>query len=128
MLAPMATIASCLLGLLVGPLLALLAGRIVPGSVVYVFWLGWQYAFPVNSIRLPNLPAGMQPGPNFRYELGVVPVFVTWGLVVVLFGLVARGLRTWQTWLAAVATIVVVSALGHLVLRSLGFGLQLEFP
>ncbi len=124
---PTTVIIGCLVVTQMVPLVALLSARILPDGVQYPLWVGPQYVFPANSLRLPNLPAGIQPGPGFRYRLGEGPVLLVWLLVVLAFGLLARGLKPWQILIGALAVIVVTTMLMHVVMHHFGFHLELEF-
>jgi hypothetical protein len=84
--------------------------------------------FPVEARRLPDLPSGIQPGPGFRYELGVLPVAIVWTVVALLFGWLARGFKTPAILGLAVLTIVVVSVAMQVVLQALGFRPNATFP
>jgi hypothetical protein len=120
-------IVGCLLVIGLAPLTALLAGGILPDAVEALMWVVPQYVFPGNSLRLPDLPAGIEPAPGFRYWLGGGPVLLVWLMTVLGFGWFARGLKMWQICVAAVIVIAIITFLGHLVMRQFGFQLKLEF-
>jgi hypothetical protein len=124
---PTAVIIGCLVVTQAVPLVVLLTARVLPDVVQYPLWVGPQYVFPANSLRLPNLPAGMQPGPGIRYRLGEGPVLLVWLVAVLAFGLLARGLKPWQTLIGALAVILVMTVLMHVVIHHFGFHLELEF-
>jgi hypothetical protein len=118
----MAVIVGCLVLALLAPLGVLLAARILPDVLQYPLWVGPQHVFPANSLRVPNLPPGMHPGPGFRNRLGEGPVLLVWLTVVLAFGWFARGLRPWQTLMGALVVIAVVTKLiarGHAPFRVL---------
>jgi len=124
---PAAVIIGCLAIIGLVPLGVLLTSRILPEVVQYPLWVWPQYVFPANSLRVPDLAAGMQPGSGFRYRLGDGPVLLVWLIVVLVFGFFARGLRPWQVPLAALCVIVVVTVLMHVLMQHFGFHLELEF-
>src|SRR5215210_6594961 len=78
---PAAVIVGCLAIIGLVPLGVLLAGRILPEAVQYPLWVWPQYVFPTNSLRVPDLAAGMQPGSGFRHRFGEGPVLLVWLIV-----------------------------------------------
>jgi hypothetical protein len=124
---PTAVIVGCLVLTQLVQLGVLLAARVLPDFLQYPLWVGPQYVFPANSLRVPNLPPGMQPDLGFRYRLGEGPVLLAWLSVALAFGWLARGLRPWQTLMGALVVIAVVTILMHVAMHHFGFYLELEF-
>jgi hypothetical protein len=123
-----ALFAGCLAVAYFTPLAIFLAGRWLPEVFLWAAFITHPYVFPLEAQRMPNLPAGMQPGPNFRYELGAIPVITIWVVVILLFGWFARALRVWQTLGLAVLTIGIVTVLMNVALHLLGFRPNPTFP
>jgi hypothetical protein len=125
---PAALFVGCLLAAFVAPLGLFLAGRWLPDVFLFVALGAHACLFPVDAHRMPDLPAGMEPGPNFRYELGATPVILLWASVAILFGWLARGYKIGQTLALAVLTIAVATAVMQVGLQLLGFRPNPTFP
>ena len=125
---PAALFAGCLGMALVAPLILLLLKWEVPLGAALLASL---YMFPMEARRVPDLPSGIQPGPNFRYELGTLPVILTWVSALLLFGWLAgrfgRGLRLWQLAGLVVLAIGLVTLAMQVVLQQLGFQPSMTF-
>ena len=119
---PAVLFAGCLVVAFVAPLVFLLLKWELPLQIALLASL---YLFPMEAHRIPDLPSGIQPGPNFRYELGTLPVVLTWVSALILFGFLAgrfgRGLRLWQVVGLVALAIGTVTLVMHLVLQHFGF-------
>jgi hypothetical protein len=125
---PPALFVGCLAVIFITPLALFLAGRWLPDVFLWAALGVHPYVFPFEARRMPDLPAGMHPGPNFRYELGTTPVVLVWAVVTFLFGWLARGFKAWQTVGLAVLTIAVVTVVMHVALQLLGFRPNPTYP
>ena len=125
---PAALFAGCIAVAFLAPLALFLAGRWLPDVFLWAALGAHPYVFPIEARRMPDVPAGMQPGPTFRYELGVTPVILVWAVVTLLFGWLVRGLKIWETVGLAALTIAIVTVVMHVALHAMGYRPNPTFP
>jgi len=125
---PAALFAGCLILAFIAPIIFLLLKWEVPLGAALLASL---YMFPMEASRVPDLPSGIQPGANFRYELGALPVILTWVSALLLFGWLGgrfgRALPLWQLVVLVALAIGVVTLTMQVALQHFGFQPNMTF-